>query len=50
MAYKEVPKPAPFRGTEAERWEQLRRYLWKLAEQLEAIVNNMAEGADDNGE
>lgn len=49
MAYKEVPKPAPFRGTEEERWEQLRRYLRQLAERLENIINNMTEGENNNG-
>lgn len=50
MAYREISKPPAFRGTEEERWEQLRRYLWKLAEQLEQTINSIAEEAKRNGQ
>lgn len=44
--YHEVPRPERPRGTEAERWDQVYRYLYKLAEHLENIINNMTkEGA-----
>jgi hypothetical protein len=48
--YHEVPRPERPRGTEAERWDQLYRYLYKLAEHLENILNNMTkEGEKRNG-
>jgi hypothetical protein len=49
--YHEVPRPERPRGTEAERWDQVYRYLYKLAEHLENIINNMTkEGAQNNGD
>lgn len=48
--YHEIPQPPVFRGTEAERWSQLQRYLNQLREHLEHIINNMTkEGEKDNG-
>ena len=47
--YHEIPKPERPRGTEAERWEQVYRYLWKLAEILENIINNQERGEKNDG-
>lgn len=44
--YHEIPKPERPRGTEAERWEQVYRYLWRLAEQIENYINNAEETKD----
>lgn len=43
MAYHEVPRPERFKGTEGERWQQLYRYLYILAEHLEHIINNLVK-------
>lgn len=50
MAYREIPKPPVLMGDDEAKWEQIRRYLWQLAEQLEQIINNIAEEATDNGQ
>lgn len=48
--YQEIPKPERPRGTEAERWNQIYRYLFELAEHLENIVNNLTkEGEKRSG-
>lgn len=48
--YHEVPKPPQFRGREEERWRQLHTYLYKLAEHLEHIINNLTkEGEKKDG-
>lgn len=48
--YHEIPRPEKPRGTNEERWEQVYRFLWKLSEHLENIVNNIAkEGAKKDG-
>ena len=51
--YHEIPKPERPRGTEAERWAQVYRYLYDLAEALQNIIDNMTkeakEGVKKNG-
>lgn len=47
--YHEIPKPERPRGTETERWDQVFRYLWKLAEALENIINNLEKGEKNDG-
>lgn len=48
--YHEVPRPERPRGNEQERWEQVYRYLFRLSEHLENIINHMTkEGAKDDG-
>lgn len=48
--YHEVPRPERPRGSEEERWAQVYRYLWKLSEHLEHIINNMTkEGERKDG-
>lgn len=47
--YHEIPRPERPRGTETERWEQVYRYLWKLSEHLEHIINNMVKGEKNDG-
>lgn len=41
--YHELPRPPAFRGTEQEKWKQLRDYLLKVTEQLQNIINTMSE-------
>lgn len=43
--YHEIPRPERPRGTEEERWQQVYRYLFRLAEHLENIINHMAKEA-----
>lgn len=40
-AYHEILKPDRPSGTDAERWQQVYRYLWKLSEQLGNIINTL---------
>lgn len=48
--YHEAPKPERFRGTPEENWKQLFAYLWKLAEWLDIVINNIsAEGESNSG-
>lgn len=48
--YHEIPRPERPKGTDDERWQQVYRYLWKLSEHLENIINHMTkEGVKDNG-
>lgn len=48
--YHEIPRPERPRGTEVERWEQVYRYLFKLSEHLENIINSMTkDGGQKNG-
>lgn len=48
--YHEIPKPERPRGTEGERWNQVYKYLYELAEHLENIINNMTkEGVKTDG-
>ena len=47
-SYHEIIRPERPRGTEAERWEQVYRYLWKLSEQIEDIINSMTEKEGEN--
>lgn len=46
--YHEIPRPERPRGTEQERWDQVYRYLWKLSEHLENVINNMTKEESDN--
>lgn len=48
--YHEAPKPPRFRGSEEERWQQVHTYLYKLAEHVEHVANNMQkEGEKKSG-
>lgn len=47
--YHEIPKPPVFRGTEEERWRELRNYLWRVAEQIEHIINNQEKEGEKSG-
>lgn len=47
-SYHEIPRPERPRGTEAERWNQVYRYLWELSERLEHLINTLKEGDADN--
>ena len=48
--YHEVPRPERPKGTDAERWAQVYRYLFTLSEFLENVLNNMTkEGEDKDG-
>lgn len=47
--YHEIPRPERPRGTEQERWDQVYRYLWKLSEHLENVINNMTKEAKKDG-
>lgn len=50
QSYHEIPKPERPRGTEGERWNQIYRYLWQLAEHMEHIINNIQkEGESKDG-
>ena len=42
-SYHEIPKPERPRGTDTERWNQIYRYLFDLAERLQNIINELAE-------
>lgn len=50
--YHEIPKPPQPKGTDEECRKQVFNYLWRLAEQLQAIINGLAalhqEGGDTN--
>lgn len=41
--YHEIPRPERPKGTEEERWQQVYRYLYRLSEHLENIINNLTE-------
>ena len=41
--YHEIPRPERPKGTDEERWQQVYRYLYKLSEHLENIINNMTK-------
>ena len=41
--YHEIPRPERPKGAEEERWQQVYRYLYKLSEHLENIINNMTK-------
>lgn len=48
--YMEIPRPERPRGTDAERFDQMYRYLCRLAEHLENIINDMStKGEEENG-
>lgn len=48
--YHEVPRPEKPRGTEEQRWEQVYRYLYRLSEHLENVINSLTkEGARKDG-
>ena len=47
--YHEIPKPPVFRGTEEEKWRQLRDYLRMVADQLEHVINDMSKEEKPNG-
>lgn len=42
-AYHEIPRPERPSGTETERWQQIYRYLYRLSEHLENIINSMTQ-------
>ncbi len=49
--YHAIKRPERPRGTEEQKWEQVYRYLWKLSEQLENIINSLSgKGEDGNAE
>lgn len=41
--YHEIPRPERPKGTEEERWQQVYRYLYRLSEHLENIINNLTK-------
>lgn len=49
-SYQEIPKPPTARNESVEeRIAQIERYLWKLADRLEYIINQMQKGDNQNG-
>lgn len=47
--YHEVPRPEKPRGVVAEQIDQIYRYLFKLSEHLENIINNMEKEEKKDG-
>lgn len=48
--YHEIPKPPQPKGTDEEYRKQVFNYLWRLAEQLQAIINGLAALHQEGGE
>lgn len=44
--YHEIPRPEKPRGNEEQRWEQVYRYLFRLSEHMENIINNLVKEGD----
>lgn len=48
--YHEVPRPERPKGTDEQKWQELYRYLYRLSEHLENIINNLTkEGVKNDG-
>ena len=48
--YHEIPRPERPKGTDEQKWQELYRYLYRLTEHLENIINNLTkEGVKNDG-
>lgn len=45
--YHEILRPERPSGTDAERWQQMYRYLYRLTEQLENISNMLSSSISE---
>ena len=40
--YQQFPQPERPRGVDAERWQQMYRYMYEMVEQLNTIIESMS--------